>query len=80
MPKSPKDKVAGLTPRVREVVRLTSLGCTIHEIAAILDVASPTADQCELRANAYKVSRSTFQTPASYPTKRRTLFPVVGDS
>jgi len=50
MPRSMKQRVADLTPRMRQVVRLTSLGCTLHEIAAILDVASPTVDQHRLRA------------------------------
>jgi len=50
MPRSMKDKVAALTPRPRQVVRLISLGCTIDEIAAILDVAPNTADNQRARA------------------------------
>ena len=38
MPQSTKDRVRDLTPRHREVVRLVSLGCTLSEIAAILDL------------------------------------------
>ena len=33
-----------LTPRQTEVVRLVSLGCSTHEIAAILGLAVSTAD------------------------------------
>ena len=33
------DRVAALSPRQREVVRLVSLGCSVPEIAAILGVA-----------------------------------------
>ena len=33
-----------LTPRQAEVVRLVSLGCSTHEIAAILGLAVSTAD------------------------------------
>jgi len=45
-----KQKVAALTPRPRQVVRLISLGCTVDEIAAILDVAPNTADNQRARA------------------------------
>ena len=45
-----KARVARLTPRQREVVRLASLGCTITEIAAILDVAPSTVDNHRSRA------------------------------
>jgi len=41
-----------LTPRQREVVRLVSLGCTNHEIAAILGLAEPTIDNHRDRAMA----------------------------
>jgi len=50
MPKSMKQKVAALGPRLREVVRLVSLGCTWHEIAAILDLAPTTVDTHKGRA------------------------------
>lgn len=33
-----------VTPRHREVWRLVSLGCSIREVAAILDVSPSTAD------------------------------------
>ena len=39
-----------LTPRQREVVRLTSLGCTVNEIGKILDIAPSTADNHRSRA------------------------------
>jgi DNA-binding CsgD family transcriptional regulator len=50
MPLSMKQRVANLTKRQREVVRLTSLGCTVEEIAAILDIAVATADNHRLSA------------------------------
>jgi DNA-binding CsgD family transcriptional regulator len=34
-----KDRVASLSPRQREIVRLTSLGCTSHEVAKILGMS-----------------------------------------
>ena len=40
-----------LTKRQREVIRLTSLGCTIEEIAAILYVSRSTADVHRVRLN-----------------------------
>jgi DNA-binding CsgD family transcriptional regulator len=39
-----KFRVASLTRRQRQIVRLVSLGCTIDEMAAILDLASSTVD------------------------------------
>lgn len=45
-----KARVAELTPRQREVVRLTSLGCTVNEIAKILKIAPSTADNHRSRA------------------------------
>lgn len=42
--KSMKDRVAALTPRQREVVRLVSLGCIVEEIARILGLAVSTVD------------------------------------
>jgi DNA-binding CsgD family transcriptional regulator len=39
-----------LTNRQREVIRLTSLGCTIEEIAAILGVSCNTVDNHRSRA------------------------------
>lgn len=39
-----KSRVASLTPRQREVVRLVSLGCSYREIAAILGLAPNTVD------------------------------------
>ena len=45
-----KARVAKLTPRHRQVVRLVSLGCTINEIAEILDLSPNTIDNHRLRA------------------------------
>lgn len=45
-----KARIALLTPRQREVVRLTSLGCTVNEIAKILGIAPSTADNHRSRA------------------------------
>jgi DNA-binding CsgD family transcriptional regulator len=45
-----KSRVATLTPRQREVVRLTSLGCTVNEIAKVLGIAPSTADNHRSRA------------------------------
>lgn len=39
-----------LTPREKEVVRLASLGCTVHEAAAILKLAPSTVDNHRARA------------------------------
>ena len=38
-----------LTPREEQILRLVSLGCSIREIAAILDVAVSTADNHKAR-------------------------------
>jgi DNA-binding CsgD family transcriptional regulator len=45
-----KSRISELTPRQREVVRLTSLGCTVNEIAKILGIAPSTADNHRSRA------------------------------
>jgi DNA-binding CsgD family transcriptional regulator len=45
-----KERIAELTPRQREVVRLTSLGCTVNEIAKVLGIAPSTADNHRSRA------------------------------
>ena len=44
MPTTMKQRVATLTPRQREVARLLSLGCTVHEAAAILGLSESTVD------------------------------------
>ena len=44
MPRTLKDRVRDLTLRQREVVRLVSLGCTLSEIATILDLKPNTID------------------------------------
>ena len=45
-----KTRIDSLTPRQREVVRLTSLGCTVNEIAKVLNIAPSTADNHRSRA------------------------------
>ncbi|MCH7751973.1 MAG: helix-turn-helix transcriptional regulator [Planctomycetes bacterium] len=44
MPQTMKNRVRDLSPRQREVVRIVSLGCTLSEIATILDLKPNTAD------------------------------------
>ena len=41
---TPKKRKVNLSPREIEVFRLTSLGCSVPEIAAILRIAPSTAD------------------------------------
>jgi DNA-binding CsgD family transcriptional regulator len=43
-------RVDALTPRQREVVRLTSLGCNASEIAKVLGIARATVDNHRNRA------------------------------
>lgn len=50
MPRSMKERVRDLTPRLREVVRLVSLGCSQSEIAAILGIEMSTVDNHRLAA------------------------------
>jgi DNA-binding CsgD family transcriptional regulator len=50
MPRSMKDKVRDLTPRLREIVRLVSLGCSQVEIGAILGIEPATVDNHKQRA------------------------------
>lgn len=50
MPDSMKARVATLSPRQREIVRLTSLGCTSHEIAAILGMSRWTVENHQFQA------------------------------
>ena len=58
-----KQRVANLTNRQWEVVRLTSLGCTVEEIAKILDIAVATADNHRLSAmRALGVGKATLLT------------------
>lgn len=45
-----KDRVATLSPRQREIVRLTSLGCTSHEIAKILGMSRWTVENHQFQA------------------------------
>lgn len=63
MPIPMKQRVANLTKRQREVVRLTSLGCTVEEIAAVLGIAVATADNHRLSAmRALGVGKATLLT------------------
>ena len=50
MPDLMKARVASLSPRQREIVRLTSLGCTSHEIAAILGMSRWTVENHQFQA------------------------------
>jgi DNA-binding CsgD family transcriptional regulator len=45
-----KTRVASLSPRQRQIVRLTSLGCTSHEIAAILGMSRWTVENHQFQA------------------------------
>lgn len=45
-----KDRVASLSPRQREIVRLTSLGCSSHEIAKILGMSRWTVENHQFQA------------------------------
>jgi DNA-binding CsgD family transcriptional regulator len=50
MPDSMKARVASLSPRQRQIVRLTSLGCTSHEIANILGMSRWTVENHQFQA------------------------------
>jgi DNA-binding CsgD family transcriptional regulator len=50
MPDSMKARVSSLSPRQREIVRLTSLGCTSHEIAKILGMSRWTVENHQFQA------------------------------
>ena len=45
-----KARVASLSPRQRQIVRLTSLGCTSHEIATILGMSRWTVENHQFQA------------------------------
>jgi DNA-binding CsgD family transcriptional regulator len=45
-----KARVASLSPRQREIVRLTSLGCTSHDIATILGMSRWTVENHQFQA------------------------------
>jgi DNA-binding CsgD family transcriptional regulator len=47
---SMKARVAALSPRQRQIVRLTSLGCTSHDIAAILGMSRWTVENHQFQA------------------------------
>jgi DNA-binding CsgD family transcriptional regulator len=50
MPDPMKPRVKSLSPRQRQIVRLTSLGCTSHEIAAILGMSRWTVENHQFQA------------------------------
>lgn len=50
MPDQMKARVASLSPRQREIVRLTSLGCTSHEVAKILGMSRWTVENHQFQA------------------------------
>jgi DNA-binding CsgD family transcriptional regulator len=50
MPDSMKARVASLSPRQRQIVRLTSLGCTSHQIATILGMSRWTVENHQFQA------------------------------
>jgi DNA-binding CsgD family transcriptional regulator len=50
MPDPMKARVASLSPRQRQIVRLTSLGCTSHEIATILGMSRWTVENHQFQA------------------------------
>jgi DNA-binding CsgD family transcriptional regulator len=50
MPESMKARVASLSPRQRQIVRLTSLGCTSHEIATVLGMSRWTVENHQFQA------------------------------
>ena len=45
-----KSRVASLSPRQRQIVRLTSLGCTSHQIATILGMSRWTVENHQFQA------------------------------
>jgi DNA-binding CsgD family transcriptional regulator len=45
-----KARVASLSPRQRQIVRLTSLGCTSHQIAKILGMSRWTVENHQFQA------------------------------
>ncbi len=47
---SMKSRVESLSPRQREIVRLTSLGCTSHDIAKILGMSRWTVENHQFQA------------------------------
>ncbi|MCI0351960.1 MAG: helix-turn-helix transcriptional regulator, partial [Acidobacteriales bacterium] len=47
---SMKARVASLSPRQRQIVRLTSLGCTSHQVATILGMSRWTVENHQFQA------------------------------
>jgi DNA-binding CsgD family transcriptional regulator len=45
-----KSRVEALSPRQRQIVRLTSLGCTSHQIATILGMSRWTVENHQFQA------------------------------
>ena len=74
MPDLMKAKVALLSPRQREIVRLTSLGCTSHEIAAILGMSRWTVENHQFQAKErLGVSKAAILTRIAIKYKISTL-------
>lgn len=74
MPDLMKVKVASLSPRQREIVRLTSLGCTSHEIAAILGMSRWTVENHQFQAKErLGVSKAAILTRIAIKYKISTL-------
>jgi DNA-binding CsgD family transcriptional regulator len=74
MPDLMKAKVASLSPRQREIVRLTSLGCTSHEIAAILGMSRWTVENHQFQAKErLGVSKAAILTRIAIKYKISTL-------
>src|SRR3954447_19363674 len=63
MPDLMKTRVASLSPRHRQSVRLTSLGCTSHEIAAVLGMSRWTVENHQFQAKErLRVSKAALLT------------------
>lgn len=66
MKKRKTPTAADLTPRLHQVVRLASLGCTLSDIGAILGISPNTADNHRTRAmKVLNVDRTALLTRAA---------------
>jgi len=71
---SMKSRVDLLSPRQRQIVRLTSLGCTSHEIASILDMSRWTVENHQFQAKErLGVSKAAVLTRIAIKHKLSTL-------
>lgn len=74
MKNSKSPTAADLTPRLRQVVRLSSLGCTLDDIGAILDISPNTADNHRTRAmKVLGVDRTALLTRAAIKLRVSTI-------